>query len=275
MFLFRKNFFQSIVNAFLLFLLVFVSTPLFATDDKAMQLAEAVYNRPAGKDSSAQVVMTLKSKKAKTRVRKLSIFNMDLGGSERWTLMRFSEPTDIKDTGLLTLDHPGDESDQWIYLPALDRVRLISSKRKGGRFVGSDFTYEDLRDREPDMDRHSLHGREKVGGVMCEKMVSIPVKKDNSIYSKRVIWIHKPSLTPLKIEFYKKGRKKPYKRLVARKLKKIQGIWTVLESTMYNLRTGSQTRLATQKIKYDLGLPKKLFSKRGLSDPGREKPYEL
>ncbi len=157
---------------FYLFLLV---SPVLASDE-ARLLAQQVYDRPAGKDASSQVVMTIKGKKKQERVRHLAIYRIDLGGGERWNLMRFSLPTDVKDTGLLTLDHPGDDSDQWIYLPALDRVRLISSKRKGGRFVGSDFTYEDLRDREPDMDTHELDGTEKVGGLECIRLVSTPVR---------------------------------------------------------------------------------------------------
>lgn len=256
---------------FHLFLLV---SPVLASDE-ANLLAQRVYDRPAGKDGSSQVVMTLKGKNKRERVRHLSIYRIDLGGGERWNLMRFSLPADVKDTGLLTLDHPGDDSDQWIYLPALDRVRLISSKRKGGRFVGSDFTYEDLRDREPDMDRHQLDGTEKVGGLECIRLVSIPVDPDNSIYSKRISCIHDQTLTPLKVDLYKKGSKKPIKRMMARKLKKIQGYWTVLESTMYDLKSGSQTQLATKKIKYDIGITKDLFSKRALSDSSIEKPFTL
>lgn len=238
---------------------------VFASDE-GMALAEKVYNRPAGKDAASQVVMTLKGKNRSERIRELSLFKLDQGKSERWTLMRFSKPADVRDTALLTKDHPGDDSDQWIYLPALDRVRIISSKRKGGKFVGSDFTYEDLRDREPHMDKHTIDGKAKVSGIETVKLVSIPVKKSNSIYSKRVSFIHEKSLTPLRVELYRKGKDKPYKIMKARKLKKIQGIWTVLESTMYDLKAGSQTRLFTTRIKYDVGLKEALFSKRGLSD---------
>ncbi|MGD2118354.1 MAG: outer membrane lipoprotein-sorting protein [Chromatiales bacterium] len=241
---------------------------------EALAFAQQVYDRPNGKDSSSRVTMTLKGKNQSTRVRELSIYSIDKGKGERWSLMRFSLPTDIENTGLLTKDHPGDDSDQWIYLPALDRVRVISSNRKGGRFVGSDFTYEDLRDREPDMDKHRLAGVDTVGKIKCELLESIPVDKDNSIYSKRISCIHRGTLTPLRVEFFKKGRKQPVKRMLARKLKKIQGYWTVLESTMYDLKNGSQTILETTKIKYDLGIPEQLFSKRGLSDPDREKRFE-
>ena len=244
-----------------------------AETDPGMELAQKVYDRPQGKDVSSVVKMVLTGKGSTQRERELVLFSVDKGGSERWSLMRFSLPTDVEGTGLLTMDHPGDASEQWLYLPALDRVRRISSSRKGGRFVGSDFFYEDLRDREPDMDTHTIAGEEKVGGLDCVKLVSVPVDASNSAYSQRIAWIHRDTLQPLRIDFYQKGRKEPVKRLMARKLKKVQGYWTVLDSTMYDLRSGSKTLLATQKIRYDQGIPDALFSERALADPGREQQY--
>ena len=219
------------------------------------------------------VVMLLGEKGEKPRQRVLFSYAKDKGTGERWTLMRFVEPADIEGTGLLTLDHSGDDSDQWLYLPALDRVRRISSSRKGGRFVGSDFFYEDLRDREVDMDDHRLSGKGRVGKIACDLLVSTPTDASNSVYTKRVSCVHQKTLIPLEVNFYKKGGDKPVKRLKARKIKKVQGYWTVLDSTMYDLTSGHRTRLVTKKIKYDQGLPNDLFSQRSLSDDSGEKPF--
>lgn len=240
---------------------------------KGMVLAQQMYDRPAGDDVSSRVIMLLLDKDKKKRQRVLYSYAKDKGAAERWTLMRFVKPTDIEGTGLLTLDHPGDNSEQWIYLPALDRVRRISSSRKGGRFVGSDFFYEDLRDREVEMDYHRHAGKGKVGKIPCEILVSTPKESDNSIYSKRISWVHRKSLVPLRIDFYKKGKKKPIKRLRARKLKKKDGFWTVMDSTMYDLKSGHRTRLVTKRIKYDQGLPDSLFTQRALSDDAREQAF--
>lgn len=240
-----------------------------ATDTAAIDLAQAVYDRPSGDDSSARVLMVLKKKEKIRKKRLLYTYGIDKGNSERWTLMRFIQPADVDRTGLLTLDHMGDDSDQWLYLPALDKVRRISSKRKGGRFVGSDFFYEDLSDREVNMDHHRLIGSDKVGGVDCTLLESIPVKKSNSVYSKRVSCIHTGLKLPLRIDFYQK-KDKPVKRLRARKIKKVQGYWTIFESTMYNLKKDTETQLITTDIVYDQGIPDDLFSQRGLSDDSQE-----
>lgn len=260
---------------FLLFCSVFtpVQGASSQSNAKGVALAQQMYDRPTGDDVSSRVIMLLLDKNKKKRQRVLYSYAKDKGAAERWTLMRFIQPTDIEGTGLLTLDHPGDNSDQWIYLPALDRVRRISSSRKGGRFVGSDFFYEDLRDREVDMDYHRHAGRGKVGKIAVEILVSIPKESDNSIYSKRISWVHRKSLVPLRIDFYKKGKKKPIKRLRARKLKKMDGYWTVMDSTMYDLKSGHRTRLVTKRIKYDQGLPDALFSQRALSDDRREQAF--
>ena len=197
----------------LMLLLLCVSAGAHAEADPGMELARQVYDRPKGKDVSSVVKMVLTGKGSTQRERELVLFSVDKGGSERWSLMRFSLPTDVEGTGLLTMDHPGDASEQWLYLPALDRVRRISSSRKGGRFVGSDFFYEDLRDREPDMDTHTIAGGEKVGGLDSVKLVSVPVNASNSVYSKRIAWIHRDTLQPLRIDFFQKGREEPVKRL--------------------------------------------------------------
>lgn len=236
-------------------------------------LAQAVYDRPNGDDFSSLVVMTLRSKEGDTRQRVLYSYAKEKGSRERWTLMRFVQPEDVNGTGLLTLDHPGDESDQWLYLPALDKVRRISSSRKGGRFVGSDFYYEDLLDREVEMDHHFLKGEGSVGKVPCEVLVSTPRDPDNSVYSKRVSCIYRKLLIPLSVELYEKGKEQPIKKMTARRIKKVQGFWTILESTMYDLETGHRTQLLTQKIKYNQGLPDQLFSRRDLTDDSNERRY--
>jgi hypothetical protein len=265
---------RSLKHVLLLLLMGTVAQAQAAGSNAAgIKLAQQVYDRPTGKDMSSRVIMQLKKKGSKPRQRVLYSYAKDMGGAERWTLMRFVKPEDVSGTGLLTLDHPGDKSDQWLYLPALDRVRRISSSRKGGRFVGSDFYYEDLMDREVGMDHHFLKGNGRIGKTRCNILISTPKKSSSSIYSKRISCIHSRTLIPISVDYYKRGVKKPVKRLRARKIKKVQGIWTVFDSTMYDLRTGHQTKLFTTKVKYNQGIGNRLFSQRSLSDDSSEKRF--
>lgn len=236
-------------------------------------LAERVYGRPDGRDLATRSVMVLQEKGGRPRVRRMYTYRLDLGGGRVLSLIRFTAPEDIAGTGLLTLDHPGAATDQWLYLPALGRVRRIAGERRGGRFVGSDLYYEDLRDREPDMDRHRLLRRERFQGVLCEVLESVPAEPGNSVYGRRVSWIHPQTLVALRVDFYPKRGGSPLKRLVVHRIQRIQGYWTVMDSTMTELRSGHRTRVTVEQAVYDRGLPESLFTQRVLEDPAAEREH--
>jgi len=237
------------------------------------KLAQKMYDAPNGDDQAARAVMTLTEHGREPRRREMYVLRIDRGAGERWSLNRFTGPSDIKGVGLLTKDYPGDKTDQWLYLPALDRVRRVSSSRKGGRFVGSDLFFEDLRDREVDMDHHVLKGDGKFGRLKVKILVSTPVDPSTSVYSKRVSWVHPKTLIPLRVDLYKGRSKKPTKRMTVKKIKKIQGYWTVLDSTMKDLKTGHRTRITQTKVKYNQRIPDRLFSSRALADAATEAKY--
>ena len=258
---------------FTLILLVALLPGLCSADTDGTALAMKLYNRPDGVDASTQAQMILTQKGSKPRQRTLYTYRLDDANGETWSLTRFTAPADIDGTGLLTHDLQGDENNQWIYLPALDRARRISSSRKGGRFVGSDIYYEDLSKREVGKDRHRILGSGKVGKISTTVLESTPLDPDNSVYSKRISWVHVKTLIPLQIEYYTAGRKAPSKRLKVKKIKKLQGYWTVPDSTVYDMASGHQTRIITRNIKYDQQLPISLFSRQALSDTKAEQIY--
>lgn len=242
-------------------------------DEPGAQLAQRVYDRADGKDSTALTTMTLIESGRSPRVRRLVSYRLKRKAGETAVLSRFIEPADINGTGLLTLDHPSADSDQWIYLPALDRVRRISGSRKGGRFVNSEYYYEDLRDRKPNKDQHHILRREVLNGVTCDVLESIPLDTDSSVYTKRVSWIDPTTLLPLQVDFFEKNPQEPSKRMQVKKTAKIQGYWTILDNTMTDLASGNQTRLTIDKIIYDRRLPAQLFTTQALEDEGVEEEY--
>ncbi|MCP3850259.1 MAG: outer membrane lipoprotein-sorting protein, partial [Gammaproteobacteria bacterium] len=140
-----------------------------------------------------------------------------------------------------------------------------------GRFVGSDILYEDLRERRVDKDHHRILRKEKLNKMDTIVLESIPVEPENSVYDKKIIWVHPKTLLALKVELYQDGSKEPVKRVLAKKVEKKQGIWTIMKSVSRNLITQHETHLLINKIKYDQNVPKDLFSKKYLEDPQREK----
>ena len=252
-----------------------LSGPVHAesANEAGRKLAQKVYDAPSGNDFASRAVMTLIEKGRSPRKRTMYTIAADRKRGERWSLTRFTSPSDIKGVGLLTKDYPGDNNDQWLYLPALDRVRRVSSGRKGGRFVGSDLFFEDLRDREVEMDHHRVLGDEKIGKLLCTVLESVPVKEDNSVYSKRVSWIHPGTLIALRVDLYQAHSDKPVKRLSVKRIKRIQGFWTVLDSVMEDLDSGHTTRITLSKAKYNQDVPDRIFTSQALADENAEARY--
>ncbi|MFK5984636.1 MAG: outer membrane lipoprotein-sorting protein [Pseudomonadota bacterium] len=262
----------NLLNISLLIVCFCFSLPVLAFNT-GEELAAAVYNRDNGDNVFSIGTMKLIEKGHNPRVRQMLTFREDQKGKRTSSLIRFKKPADIKNTGLLTIDYDKEskDTDQWIYLPALDRPRRISSSRKGGHFVGSDIFYEDLRDRKVAKDTHKIIGKEKVNGLATIKLESIPLDFDDSAYSKKVSWINTKTLLAVKVEFYQNRESQPFKQTLVKKIKKIQGIWSIMDSIVTDLNTGHKTQLTVNSIYYNTQIPTDLFSKKYLADPSREK----
>ena len=243
-----------------------------AADAAGNALAQQVRDRPTGKDSFTQGSMVLLEPGRAPRVRKMHTYQLEPRENAQWTMIRFTDPADIADTGLLTLDHASGETDQWVYLPAVRKARRIPSERRGGNFVGSDLIFEDLRDRKVEADEHTIIGEEAIEGQMCKVLQSIPKDKSSSEYSKRVSWVHPQTLVALRAEVYA-GGDKPIKRLEVRKLQKIQNYWTVMELAVTDLKSGHSTRMLADSVRYDIGLPEQMFTVNVLEDPLQEASF--
>lgn len=236
-------------------------------------LAQKAYDRPDGDDVTSVGEMILTEKGKSPRKRQMYSFGRDNTAGDSWSLIRFMSPADVKGTGLLSLDLASGKEDQWVYLPALKRSRRIPAGRKGGRFVGSDIVYEDMQDRKPGEDTHSIVGSEKVNGVDCTMLESVPKDAASSTYKKRVSCINEKMLVALRTDYYQGKSDKPSKRYEVRRIKKLQGFWTVMESVVTDLKTGHETTITTDTVKYDQGLPESLFAKQALEDSSVEEQY--
>lgn len=247
--------------------------PAGAQDNEAARLAQAVYDRPNGKDVTMVSRMELGEKGKAPRVRELVTYRLQRGKGESANLIRFLEPKDVAGTGLLSIDKADGANEQWLYLPALDRVRRVSGDRKGGRFVGSDLYLEDLQARSPAKDRHRLIGKETINGVACEVLESVPVDPSDSVYRKRISWIDPATLLPERVDYFEKDDNTPSKRWVVLAKKKNKNFWTVTDSRMTDLTSGHETRLLAEVVLHDRNLPAKLFTSQALSDERYESEF--
>jgi len=117
------------------------------------------------------------------------------------SLSVFEWPADVKGTKLLTFTHKKDDDDQWLYLPAIKRVKRIASNNKSGSFMGSEFAYEDLSAQEVEKFSYKYLTETKLGDRDCWQLERYPVDK-NSGYSRQIVWMDKQYKEPLMIEYY-------------------------------------------------------------------------
>jgi len=153
---------MTVIKKGLAITVIIIAAPFLAlaqAEVTGLKIIENVYNRPVGDDMQGDLTMTLTNSRGENRVRKIKQFTKDLGKIEK-KIMFFQYPADVRNTSFMTwgYDEAGKDDDQWIYLPALKKVKRISSDSKSNYFMGSDFSYDDLGDRHPSADVHILLG---------------------------------------------------------------------------------------------------------------------
>lgn len=224
-----------------------------------VQIAQKMVDRDEGQDATSKIRMLLIDKGGKKRLRSLISVAKKYGDTSK-SYMRFTSPADIDGTAFLTWENKDRDDDQFLYLPALQRVRRIVSSQKSNRFVNTDYTYEDLQSREVDQDTHTILREEKLDNYDCWVLKSIPKSADDSQYSKRIVWVIKEIYLPIKTEFYDK-RNRLCKILTGRKIQKIDGIWTILDAEMKDLKKKHRTLMKTDEIQYNRNVSDEFFTK--------------
>ncbi len=244
----------------ILIILIMISGFHMSAQLTGLQIIEKVYNRPTGDDQSSNLTMTLINAQGKQRVRKLTQYLRDNGTVEK-KIMFFTAPADVKGTSFMNWSYSnGKSDDQWIYLPALKKIKRISSDSKGDYFMGSDFTYDDLGDRHPSQDTHKLLREETVNGVKCYVVQSIP-KDEDYMYSKTITWINKGTFIGVKKEFYDEDGDL-LKIMHVNSSQKINGINVVTKITMQNKQKNHKTIMSLSNVKINTGISDSKFSER-------------
>lgn len=225
-----------------------------------LEIMTEVYERPTGTDQEADLTMTLINRSGSKRVRKIHQFLRDFGDVEK-KIMFFRSPADIRNTSFMNWSYDdGRDDDQWIYLPALKKVKRISSDSKSDYFMGSDFTYDDLGDRHPNKDKHRVLREATLDGEACYVVESTP-KDPDYMYSRAVTWVIKDKWIGLKREFYDEDGD-ALKTLRVKSFKKIGGFWIIVHSEMHNTQKDHRTIMKLENVRVDKGVSKSQFTER-------------
>jgi hypothetical protein len=182
------------------------------------------------------------------------------GGSK--SVLRFTAPAEVKGVALLILNHPDRASDQWMWTPAIARDRRIALQDRSTRFFGTDFSFEDLEERDVDQYDFSLLGEESIGGVLCWRIEAKPRQTKTSQYTRSRLWVRKDNYAYVQIENDIKNEL--VRRLKYSQLEQVQGIWTARLLEMTDLRRNSRTILKLEELQYNVPMKDDEFTLQSL-----------
>lgn len=228
---------------------------------KGRDIAVEVDRRDEGfGDTRARLEMILKDRSGRTSVRNLWMLTLEvidkLDGDK--TMVQFNKPRDIAGTTLLSYSHFQGNDDQWLFLPALRRVKRISSNNKSGPFVGSEFAYEDLLSQEHQRYTHRWLKDETCGAMKCFVVERRPTDS-NSGYTRQMVWIDQDHYRPHKIDYYDR-RNALLKTLHYKDYRQFNSkYWRSHEMIMKNRQSGKSTVLRFSQYEFTVGLKESFF----------------
>ena len=177
-------------------------------------------------------------------------------------VLRFSAPAEVKGVALLIHNHPERASDQWMWTPALQRDRRIALQDRSTRFFGTDFSFEDLEERDVEQYDYEMLGDDVVDGAKCWKIETTPKKSRSSHYTRSIAWIRKDNYLMVRLDNFVEDE--VVKRLSTDNIEDIQGIWTARLLEMSDLRRGTRTRLTLKEVGYNTPVNDREFTLQGI-----------
>jgi outer membrane lipoprotein-sorting protein len=233
--------------------------------EKGLAIAQEADRRDEGfGDSRADLIMLMVMSEDEIIRRRMRQLTLEVEDDGDKSIMVFDRPRDLKGTAILTHTHKVDSDDQWLYLPALKRVKRLSSADKSGPFMGSEFAYEDLSSTEVEKYRYRFLHDEVVNGEPMFVVERVPVDRKSG-YSRQVTWIDKAEYRLRRVDYYdRKGDLLKtmdlldYQQYLGR-------YWRAGEMVMTNHQTGRSTALLFQNFRFRVGLTDRHFTRGALS----------
>ncbi len=228
-----------------------------------------------GQYVTRKLSMKMIDKRGKERLRE-TIAHRKYFGEEKRTVLFYQSPRNVKGTGFLTFDYPDAtlDDDQWLYLPALRKARRISASDRGDYFLGTDFSYEDIKKEGKieisDYDFKTL-GRDVVDGREVILVEAIPVNKASAKelgYGKLVSWVDPSNWVVVKIQFWD-IKLNEFKTLKASDIRLVDGIWTRHNLNVTNHKTGHYTEFVFSEVDYTSAVKDSVFSRQSLTRGAR------
>lgn len=246
---------------FSLCFLILGACPAVAQD--ARKIMDAVYKQDNSRDTYWRARLDVYDKKGTARSKKFSLRKLGTLGNSK-TLARFTDPAEVRGVGLLTYNQTGVGDRQWLYTPAIQRTRRIAPQERSRKFLGTDFTNEDMAERVLDDYTYKiLSESEVIEGRKCYKIEGRPVAADRSQYSYVYMWVPVDVPYTVLAEMYDKAGQR-VRILKASNLEKISSIWVARQIEVSTPADGTRSVMIVEEIKFNTGLKEDLFTQQAL-----------
>ncbi len=235
--------------------------PCTALAQDARQVMEEAQKRANASSQHYAGTLQVFDAKGKISDKRWRFDRLGSHGSSK-AILRFTEPPEVKGVALLVVNHPDRASDQWMWTPAIQRDRRVALQDRSQRFFGTDFSFEDLEERDVDQYDFSMDGEETLNGAACWRIDATPRKGKGSQYTKSRVWVRKDNYAYQKVESF--IRSEVVRVLHYSDIQHVQGIWTARTLEMTDLRRKSRTVLRLEELKYNLPMKEQDFTLQAL-----------
>src|ERR1044071_2786336 len=172
---------------------------LFVFQQDPRQIVEEAQRRTNAQSQRYEGTLQVVDARSKITEKRWQYDRIGSHGASK-SVLRFTAPAEVKGVALLVLNHPDRSSDQWMWTPAINRERRIALQDRSTRFFGTDFSFEDLEERDTNQFEYKLLGEESLDGVACWKLQSTPRQTKASQYTQSYVWIRKDNFALTQIE---------------------------------------------------------------------------
>lgn len=233
-------------------------------EEKGLEIVREVDQRDTGfGDTKSEMKMILRNRSGDETHRKLRIQTLEVIGDGDKSLIVFNSPRDVKGTAFLSFTHALDPDDQWLYLPALKRVKRISSSNKSGPFLGSEYAFEDLTSFEVPKYKYK-YLRDEVLDGKDSFVIELYPQYEHSGYTRQISWIDKERYIPLQAEYYDRKNTLLKTQEFKGYQQYLDQYWRADEMVMTNHQNGKVSVLLWENYQFQNGLKDRDFDRNTL-----------
>ena len=228
-------------------------SPVADANGRGLAIAREADRRDQGwRSSVVDVRMTLTNAHGQTSERQMRNAMLEVVGDGDRTLVVFDQPADVKGSAVLTYSHATGPDDQWLYLPAVKRVKRIASSNKAGPFMGSEFAFEDLSSQEVEKYHYGFVAEDTLDGSAAFVVERAPADPKSG-YSRQRVWYDRRHYRPLRIDYYDR-KDALLKTLTYERYQAYGAFWRARVQLMVNHQTGKRTRVEFGEFRLDATL---------------------